>query len=139
MASLLRLADGRRAGAATCLSAPNARQVPHVWSKTQPKTLQTRETYLTFGAKHNPKPSKRETSSPRLEQNTTQNPPNARKVSHIWRAWFNIIAAEHNCKAYYSAAASSVDSSVAASSVEASPLNFAKQASLSAIIALKSP
>ena len=65
-------------------NAPNTRKVPHIWSKTPRQTLQTREKFPTFGAKRHAKPSKREKSSPHLEQYVRPNPPNARKVAHVW-------------------------------------------------------
>ena len=65
---------------------PNARKVAQVWSATQPQTLQTRDKLRTFGAQHNRKPSKRETNSPRLERQTSHNPPNARQIPLVWSA-----------------------------------------------------
>ena len=60
--------------------------VAHVWSATQPQTLQTRDKLPTFGALNQTKPSKRETNYPCLERHTTPNPPNTRKIPRIWSA-----------------------------------------------------
>ena len=150
MASLLRLADGRRAALRPAFAQHSARNLPHIWSIHTHITLQTRATYLTFGAFSLTNSSKREKPTSHLEHSHTHYPPNTGKLSRIWRAWFNVIAAEHNCKAYYSAAVSSVvapesapasaeASSLASPESCASPLNFAKQASLSATTALSKP
>ena len=58
--------------------------VAHVWSTTRPQTLQMRETFPAFGVLHNPKPSKCEKLSSRLEYYTASNSPNARNFPHVW-------------------------------------------------------
>ena len=68
----------------TTQNPPNARKITHVWSATQPKTLQTRDKLPAFGALNQPQPSKHEKNSTHLERQTRHNTPNARKVARVW-------------------------------------------------------
>ena len=54
------------------------------WAQIRPNRPQTPEKLRAFGAIHHTKPSKREKIPPRLERQTSHNPPNARWIPHVW-------------------------------------------------------
>ena len=60
------------------------RALPHICSKTQPKTLQTRGKFLTFGGFEVVLRSKLERIISHLEGLRLRSAPNAGKVSHVW-------------------------------------------------------